>query len=271
MAKYSDYVKDDQLDKEIADSQAKRKEIPESVLKRFDGKSLDDVLEAYTNLERLNSRQGEEMGNLRKQVDALVELQLQGHIANTSQDDGSDGPDDPITLDDLYEAPEDAIQRVAKKTSQETNKRVEQLEEALVELDRKEKLLALNSKYTNWMDEVQSEPFLEWVKGSSYRTRLALDANNYDFDAANDLLGMWYDHKDIEQTVEKRQKREQDLRNATLESSSPPGVQVPETYSRSELLEKRIAAKRGDQKAERWLQAHADSIAVAYEEGRISN
>jgi hypothetical protein len=34
-------------------------------------------------------------------------------------------------------------------------------------------------------------------------------------------------------------------------------------------MEKRLAAKRGDRNADHWLRSNAESIAIAYEEGRI--
>jgi hypothetical protein len=54
-----------------------------------------------------------------------------------------------------------------------------------------------------------------------------------------------------------------------LETGSPDAADIEETYSRHDLMEARLAAKRGDLKAERWLKSHSASIADAYEEGRI--
>ena len=82
---------------------------------------------------------------------------------------------------------------------------------------------------------------------------------------------MYYDtlERKQEETAPVEQERERQLRDAMLESSSPAQAEMVDTYSRSELMEKRIAAKQGSLQAERWLQAHAESIARAYEEDRI--
>jgi hypothetical protein len=267
MAKFADYVskQDQEINTELAESVAKRS-IPESVVKRFDGKSVEDILESYANLEQEFSRRANETSELRRTVDDLVKLQL--NQSNTSQAVTAE-PAKPITVDDLYTDPADAIKRAVDPVVKESAKRVESLEKSLNEMNMRAKIADLTARYPEWKSDAQSPEFRTWVNESRARERLAVTADRGDLDAANDLFELWYSHRNLEQQVEKRVQREDQFRAASLESSSPGVVNVADTLSRSMLLEKRLAAKRGDRAAERWLNAHAESIAIAYEEGRL--
>lgn len=260
--KYNEYVKNNQVDQELADVTSK-KNIPESVVKRFDGKSIDDVLESYANLERSYSQQGQEIGALRKTVDNLVTLQSQNvaSVADTSK------TVEPVKIDDLYDDPEGAIAKVVNKTA---SKRIEELENQVKVLSVSEKKAQLTGRYPTWQAEIVKPEFGEWVKSSPARSRLAVQADQGDLDSANDLLELWEHNTKSEQEAQKKLQRERQFRDATLETSSPNGVEVPNTYSRSHIMEQRIKAKRGDQVAQRWLQAHAEDIAIAYEEGLLT-
>jgi hypothetical protein len=271
MAKYADYVKNqDNIDSELKDAQNQqnKRNIPDSVVKRFDGKSLEDVLESYSELQSLNSRQGEDLGKLRKTVDQLLELQSQP-VQHSPQ--VTDDPDVGITSDDLYSDPDTAIGKVVEKKSKATAERLERLEQALTQREIAVNKQGLETKYNGWEQEIATPEFQNWVQGSSARARLFNAANQYDFAAANDLLELWYDKKGSRQQVQDTAERERQFRDATLESSSPSGVDVVDTYSRSDLMEKRIAAKSGNRQAERWLQAHGNAITTAYREGRLTD
>lgn len=261
--KYTDYVKEDQqIDQELTEVRTTR-DIPDSVIRRFDGKSIEDVLESYAHLERSFSQKGEEVGQLRKTVDNLITLQSR---PSASEPDTSKTVE-PIKVDDLYNDPEGAISKVVDRHS---TKRIKELEDQLVNIQKREVVASLTAKYPTWQEDAAKPEFKEWVSQSSARSRLAQAADSFDYDAARDLLEMWQYHNGYKQEVETQLKRERQFRDATLESSSPSSVEVPNSYSRSHVQEMRIKAKRGDQTAQRWLSAHAENIAIAYEEGTLT-
>lgn len=268
MAKFADYIaaQDQEINEEIEEVVATKKNIPESVVKRFDGKSVEDILESYSNLEQEFSRRSNETSELRRTVDDLVKLQLTS-TSNPRQD--APLPSKPITVDDLYADPNAAIQQAIEPAAKESAKRIESLEKSIQEMSFRARLNDLTSKYPDWSADVRTSEFTDWAKASPARTRLALTADKGDIDAASDLLELWYSHKDVEQQVTKRVQREKQFNAASLETSSPGQIDVVDALSRSQLQEKRLAAKRGDRAAQRWLTAHADSIAIAYEEGRL--
>lgn len=272
MAKYADYVKtQNQVDKELEDAQSKPKtrNIPDSVARRFDGKSLDDVLESYAELQVMSSRQGEDLGKLRKTVDQLLELQSHTIAQPSPQDTAK--PVKGITSDELYTDPDTSIRRVVKDESKETAERLERLEAALTQREVALNKQGLESKYEGWEQEIATPEFQNWVQSSPAKLRLYAAANQYDFASANDLLELWYEKKGSRQQVQNDVERERQFRDATLETSSPTTLDVAETYSRSDLMEKRIAAKSGNRQAERWLREHGNSITLAYAEGRLTD
>lgn len=262
MAKYSDYVEDG-INAEIADANANQRERDAQgrfVPDRFKGKEITDVIQSYEELEKLNSRQAQDLGAMRKQVDELLEI---AQSSGPAQE-----PSKPVSVDDLYEDADGAVRRVVRE---EASSEIESLKKELADMRLERRLNQIDTKYPDWRTKAQSPEFLEWVKESPYRVRMVQDADAGDFDAAEEVLGMYYElESEAQDTSEQTAAAQQgSLRDAMLESGSPAPTELVETYSRNELMELRLSAKRGDLKAERWLAAHGDAIARAYEEGRI--
>lgn len=272
MAKYADYVaKQNQVDEELKDAQkqpVRTYNIPESVRTRFAGKTPEEIMESFAEAQALISRQGQELGELRKATQTLIELQsqtTQQQVSKPHEEDKS------VTVDDLYDNPEDTIGRVVEKKSQKTSERIEALEKELAVRRAQDIEAILERKFPGWKDEAQKPEFIEWAKASPVRLRLARAADAYDLDSANDLLELWYERNDSLRKQRAELEREQQFRNASLETSSPSDVEQVPTFSRHDLTEKRIAAKNGNRAAERWLQSNAAAIQLAYQEGRITD
>lgn len=271
--RYEDYVKqqneNDPLQKEIEDAaQATetRREIPDSVVKRFDGKSIEDVLEAYANAENKISEQGQTIGQLRQASDQLLELQLLRNQTPAGDDTTESVP--PLTVDSLYDDPEKAITEVVKRETSEQRKEL-QVELALLKQERVK--ANLTEQYPTWSADSKSPEFISWAQESPYRLRLAQAADQFDIDAASDLLELWYAHNGRTQELHQEQERSRQLDEATLESASPEGFEPEEAFSRLDLMQKRIASKQGNREAEEWLRVNGPAINLAYAEGRISD
>lgn len=266
MAKFSDYVKetDGTLEQEInqaGEAQAERAEesqVPESVQKRFEGKSQEEVLMSYASLENKLSEQGHTMGELRRSFDEYVLLQSQ-------QSEPEPAPE-PVTADDLYEDPENAVARVVKK---ETGDKLQALEDELQAVRKERAVADFERKFPDARKQARTPEFVEWVQGSPFRMRLAQQADSYDLEAAEELFGLYEDSVSVQSTSDGQAKRDKDLRNATLESSSPESPTIDEKVSRSQYITAKIAAKNGNQEAQRWLNTNAEAIAIAYETGNV--
>lgn len=260
MARFEDYVKDD-LESEINDAQEQTQDRKENseLPERFQGKSAEEIAESYVELEQAYSRQGNDMGVLRQSVDQLLDLQSQTQPAPEQAA--------PVTVDDFYEDPDATMRRVARE---ETGTRIEQLEAELAKERVNSRVTALTTQYPNWKADAGTAEFKNWVFESPYRQRLAAAADGFDMDAANDLMGLYYDAKGID-AKHQEAERETALRNATLESSSPVSPDFEETFSRSELMDIRIAAGRGDPEAQTYLKKNDAAIKAAYNEGNLTD
>jgi len=269
MAKFEEYaerhVGTDGLSQEIEDAQrqTEEKRSVETVPDRFAGKTREEIAAAWVEADKAMSRQGNELGELRRTVNdlstKLKEVQEQPKREPT-----------PVTIDELYEDPNKAIRRVVEE---DTNHRIEQLEQevkaaqtaAMVAEGRR----IFETKHPNYKDTMTDPDFLGWIKGSNIRVALASAADQGNFEAADELFSTYKDLKQVKTT--KSPPRSEAARQVALERSGGGNPAPNETYSRHELQEKRIAAQRGDRKAAAWLAANADSISSAYAEGRLSS
>jgi hypothetical protein len=252
-----------EIDDAATRTEERREEAGSNLPERFRGKSAEEIAQSYVELERLNSRQAQDLGHLRKSVDDLLSLQLRE--ADTARREKPEVTK-PVTVDDLYENPDEAIRQVARK---ETDTRVQALEQELVKERVEREKTKFSAKFPEWQNDVTNPEFIEWIKEKPHRISMAQRADRGDFNAAEELFGTYYDFRDAAAKRKERETRKQQVRQVSLES---PGAEVPEqneTFSRRALTDKRILAKRGDRNAAQWLQDNAERIAIAYEERRI--
>lgn len=265
MAKYEDYVKgDDALQSEIEDASQASTDRAEAdnqpdMPERFQGKSAEEIAQSFVELEAMSSRQANDLGTMRKTVDQLLELQSHSTPEPT--------PVEPISIDDVYDNPTEAITKVAE---QAVGSKIEALEAELAQARYNNELAGLDAKYQGWRADAQSPEFVQWTQSQAYRTRMAVEADRGDITAADSLLEMWYDHKNVD-TAAAEAENAQALQHAQLESGGPTAVESEVTFSRAELLNQRILAKRGDQDAVTYMSKNSAAIAKAYEEGRITD
>jgi hypothetical protein len=273
MASIADYLEQkDELEEEIveaAEGHEEREQNPDNsfqIPERFRDKSPEEIARSYVELEKAYSRQGNDLGEMRKTFDEYIRLQAQSS-SQTQDDPQKQGEEKPVTIDDLYEDPEGAVGRVVNK---QANSRIEKLEKELERARLDTALGKVEEKFPGWREKVQTPEFINFVKESPYRTRLAAQADSYDLDALEELLSI---HSEYDSAGSRRsnQKRDKDLQNASLESAGGGVAGRVEKFSRRDLMKKRIAAKQGDYEAAEFLKLNADSIAIAYEEGRITD
>lgn len=269
MAKYEDYVKTDEIDGEIEQAAAATEErklegVPESVISRFEGKDVEEVLRSYAELEKAYSKQGQKHGELRKSFDEFIALQSQASVASSEPEPEAE----PITADDLYEDPETAVSRIVDKA---TGNRIKKLEESLEQTVVEKRLNRLNEQFGNWQETVASEEFSEWIQEKPYRAKLAQQANAFDFDAAEEILGMYADLRGAKQEASQDEEvsRQKALEDAQLETATPEAPVSDEVISRTFIIQTKLAAKQGNQEARAWLASNKGEIERAYAEGRV--
>lgn len=273
MAKYEDYVQkyQDGLQNEIdnAAEEAEHRQAEnagDDLPERFRGKSAAEIAHSYAELERKFSQQGNDLGELRRTVDEFMRLQSE---TTSTQEETPEAT--PVDLDALYDDTDGTLRRVAKEETREVSDRVAALEAELARERLKARLQAMDSKFENWRETAESPEFVDWVNSSPYRARIAQEARERgDVDAAEALLSMYYDVKGA-QAQQRQRRTDEQLRNATLETGGPEVPAEVQTFSRAELMQKRVAAKQGDPDAATWLTKNREAIAIAYEEGHITD
>lgn len=277
-SKYEEYLEKygpkqtvtESIDAEIEDAgvqQAARQvqsadELPE----RFQGKSAAEIARSYTELESLYGKQSETVGQQRKQIDQLFQLNEQGTIV---PDEKPPQEKVPVDVDALYDDADGAIRRVVRE---EADERVAELEQRVASFEEQARVSSLDAKHPGWRETAASPEFATWAQEQPYRLRMVHAAYAGDTDAADDVLSMYADASGSASVAQADLDRQQALKNATLTSPQAPSTNPEaEEFSRSALLDTRIRAKKGDSEAENWLVANAESIRQAYAEGRITD
>lgn len=221
-------------------------ELPE----KFRGKSQKEIIDAYSNLEKELGRKGQEVGELRKLADDFLRSQVNQRAP------------EPEPEVDFYDDPKAAVEKLLKN-----DPRLQQVEAQAAAMKAQAAAAQLEKTHPDFMDIVQDSKFQEWVKGSKIRTQLFMAADNYDFDAANELLGTWKERSMINKTKEAEAEQEADrkaaLKGAKSESRSSGEAKAgKKIYRRADL----IRLKQTDPNRYDML---ADEIYAAYAEGRV--
>ena len=222
-------------------------EIPE----KFRNKSVKDVVDMYTNLESEFGRQRNDLGELRKLTDELLEVQLKSKKVETEP---------TVDVDTLLENPSKVLNDVVA-----SNPRLRQIEEKLVASERQKALSAFEQKHPDWQQLVNSTEFAGWVNGSGVRKRMFQEAHTqYDYDTADELFTLYKQiHKATADKAEEvvQQKRNKSLKAASSESGRTQSA-TRKVFRRADLINLRI--NNPDK-----YEAMEDEIMLAYAEGRV--
>lgn len=220
----------------------------------------------YKELEQHNSRQAQELGSLRNENGRYKDAFDEYLLNPTPTEEPS--VHEPITNDDLYERPEEIINNVvdnhpAIREAREANERRRQ--QGI--LDSKASFEQRHPKY----QETMSDPaFAEWVKQSNTRIGLAQRSDQWDFEAADALFSL-YESEQALSGITAEQTAAAALENATLESAGI-GEPPPEAkFSRHDMREVMISARRGDAKAERYLEINLPKYRAALAAGQVTD
>lgn len=233
---------------------------------KFKGKSVEEIVSAYENLEKELGRKGNELGELRKLTDEV----LRRGLATTPEQKKPEDEDLKIDKDDFFENPVEAVTRIVERA-------VKPVESKLSENRRESALTALRQKHPDLMDTVQSTEFQDWILSSSSRQVLWGQASNGNFEVADELFTEYEkltgkgttttdqtDKKDSQGTAT---QREAELAAATTvgRGSASEGVETggrKPTFKRAELIRLQLEDPLKYQQMQ-------DEILRAYAEKRV--
>tara|TARA_R110002110_G_scaffold8433_5_gene42404 strand:+ start:3254 stop:4045 length:792 start_codon:yes stop_codon:yes gene_type:complete len=222
---------------------------------KFQGKSVEEIVSSYGNLEKELGRKGQEIGELRKLTDQILKQQVttQTETAET-QEEG----EEVDFFDDPNKAVSKAIENHPKFREFEEQQKVQSAQATTRQLE---------TAHPDYLEIVSDTKFQEWVKESPIRTQLYVHAHNYDLNSAMELMGNWKERSLITNTAkaeeEKTARRSQALKDGKAVSrASSESTAGKKIYRRADL----IRLKTRDPQRYDDLQ---DEILSAYSEGRV--
>jgi len=239
---------------EIQQEEVEQPQEPAATLPdKYQGKSLEEVVQMHQEAEKLLGRQSSEVGELRKVVDDYIASQPQ----SAPQPEHVE-PEDDI---DYFTDPQGAVNRAI-----ENHPKIKEAEQYSSQYKQQAALATLNNKHPD-MQEILSDPkFAEWIKASKIRTQLFVAADQqYDADSADELFSLWKERKQVvKQTANvEKQERKQQLKAASTGNARGSGEGGrKKVYRRADI----IKLMRTD--PDRYT-ALADEIMAAYAEGRV--
>lgn len=230
----------------------------DTIPEKFKGKSLEEVIASYTELESQFGKRNNEVGSLRKLNDKLLELNTE------TPQSPAEAPKKEIGVDTLLDNPSDVINEAI-----ETNPRLKSIEDALVTDARNKAKAAFESNHKEWESTLADPSFQAFVMESSYRQRQFADAHTkYDYAAADDLFSTYDQVKGNaikEATTERNERAKTSVKKAVTETKSVNTADTPkDAFKRSELIELKLhnPAK---------YNALKDRIMAAYASGSVIN
>ena len=243
---------EEQIEQQV--EQAKQEEAPQTedddIPPQFRGKSLKEIAKYAAVTEKALSKQGNELGEVRRLADELLRSQLMSTKAEKSE---------PAPKPDFFENPEEAVRSIVSN-----DPRVVAAEQFMQQQRMMQAKQALMQKHPDVTNIVQDAGFAEWVKASKVRTQLFQAAENYDLDAADELLSTYKELRAVKQQKVQEvntEARDKSLKAAAVDTGGT-GESSKKVYRRADL----IRLKMRDPERYDSMQ---DEILAAYREGRV--
>lgn len=226
---------------------------------KFAGKSTEEIIDSYTNLEKELGRKAQEVGELRKLSDSF----LQAEVARTKQNPQDNTPLETKDNDlDFFDDPNKAVNDMI-----ENHPKFQEFQQFQAQQAQAGAEARLKQTHPDFTDVIKDTAFQEWVQDSPIRMQMFQAADAYNFDAANELLTNWKDRSMISKTKEVKEKaeveRKEALKAGTAESRTSSGSSKGgKTYRRADLI--RLKMENPSR-----YESLQDEIYNAYAEGRV--
>jgi len=239
-----------QQETEVEQPQTEKPSVPE----KYQGKSLEEVVQMHQEAEKLLGRQSSEVGELRKVVDDYISSQTQPPAPQQQHVE----PENDI---DYFTDPQAAVNRAI-----ENHPKIKEAQQYTEQYKKQSSLATLQAKHPD-MQQILSDPkFAEWIKASKIRTQLFVAADQqYDADAADELFSLWKELKTVAQQTAKVEKQ---ARKQTLRAANTGNARGSAEGSRKKVYRRADIIKLMKNDPDRY-QALSDEIMAAYAEGRV--
>ena len=247
----------EQVEENATEQEQPSQEEEEILPPKFQGKTVEEIVQSYQNLEQHSGRQSNELGELRKLADSLIQKNLTEtngqQLESTSQ---------PVKDEDFFADPVTAVRRVVEEALQPVKANLTQ-----TQVDTT--MQKLQVKHPDVAEIVNDMQFQDWVMGSTPRQDMWVRASQGEYEYADELFSQYKAvHKAPQQAKqeENRAIKSEELAAASAVSSGSSKdatTQGKPRYRRAELIRLRMNDPA------RYASLH-DEIMQAYSEGRVS-
>jgi len=221
---------------------------------KYQGKSVEDLVQMHQELEKFSGKQSTEVGELRRLVDDHIQTQLSTQQAPQQQQQ----QDDEV---DFFVDPQNAVNRAI-----DNHPKIKEAEAYTQQARQQATLSQLKSNHPDMESILQDPKFAEWIKGSKVRTKLFVQADqSYDYDAAHELFSLW---KERSQVVQQTANVEKQARKNTLKSASTGNARGTSEGSRKKVYRRADLIKLMQTDPDRYM-ALQPEIMAAYAEKRV--
>ena len=234
------------------EEQPQEPEIPE----KYQGKSVEELVQMHQELEKFSGKQSTEVGELRKVVDDYIRTQLSNQQAPQQQQQQDDEDDVDFFVD-----PKTAVSRAI-----DNHPKIKEAQAYTQQYKQQATLAQLKSSHPEMEQILQDPKFAEWIKGSKVRTQLFVQADQgYDYDAADELFSLWKERASVAQQTANVEKQ---ARKNTLKSASTGNARGTAEGTRKKVYRRADIIKLMRTDPERY-QSLSDELLKAYAEGRV--
>ena len=234
------------------EEQPQEPEIPE----KYQGKSVEELVQMHQELEKFSGKQSTEVGELRKVVDDYIQTQLSNQQAPQQQQQQDDEDDVDFFVD-----PKTAVSRAI-----DNHPKIKEAQAYTQQYKQQATLAQLKSSHPEMEQILQDPKFAEWIKGSKVRTQLFVQADQqYDYDAANELFSLW---KERNQVIQQTAQAEKAARKSSVKTASTGNARGTSEGSRRKVYRRADIIKLMKTDPERY-QSMSDELLKAYAEGRV--
>ena len=242
---------DDQTLSELEAVESKKQQTElQDLPEKYRQKTLEEVVKMHQEAEKVISRQGNEVAEVRKLADELIKQNL-----SSKQETIEKEPEV-----DFFENPKEAVRKTVDNHPDVLAARQAGQEFKKMQIQQK-----LAAEHPDFAQIVQDADFANWVKSSPIRIGLYAKADGeFDYDSANELLSTYKQLRGVKakQTTDAGEtQRKSNLKAATVDVGGT-GESGKRVYRRADLIRLKMTdPNRYD--------ALSDEIMTAYAEGRV--
>ena len=248
----------DNLEQDTVETPEEEQSVQESapeIPEKYQGKSVEELIQMHQEAEKLTGRQSKEVGELRQVVDDYIQTQLSAQAPQQQQQ--KDDEDDV----DFFVDPKTAVSRAI-----DNHPKIREAQAYTEQYKKQATLAQLQQQHPDMEQVLQNPKFAEWIKGSKVRTQLFVQADQmYDYDAANELFSLW---KEKNQVVQQTAQAEKAARKSAVKSANTGNARGTAEGSRKKVYRRADIIKLMQTDPDRYM-ALQPEIMAAYAEKRV--